>query len=189
MACDDELGLSSFFPSQPLSSSSLLEFAPLSDLFLPLAADSASSLAEGETYVEEILDFFLDPSDPGHLLVAHSQGPMVDFPLNPDLSSPNSLASSAHCPPALAPIKTPTGPVNLKRAAESPSPISNVDEKILMKRERNRLAAERCRARKIGMIDSLREECDKLKTERNSLMQENMRLRSLLSLAGFSSLQ
>lgn len=197
LTCDDELDLSNFFPSQSLSSSSFIEF-PLNDLFLPLAVDSTPARAEG-SYVEEILDFFLDLSDPNHLVVSRSQGPMMDSSINVGLSSsinfglssslPTSAASPAQCPPVPAPIKTPTGAVNLKRAAESSSPLSNVDEKVLMKRERNRLAAERCRARKVNMIDSLREECDKLKAERNSLIQENMRLRSLLSLAGFSSLQ
>lgn len=50
------------------------------------------------------------------------------------------------------------------------------------KRERNRLAAERCRQRKAQLIDSLQKECDELKAERERLLAENARLMQALGI-------
>ena len=50
------------------------------------------------------------------------------------------------------------------------------------RRERNRLAAERCRQRKTGLIETLQKECDELRRQKDQLLKENERLLRALGL-------
>lgn len=50
------------------------------------------------------------------------------------------------------------------------------------RRERNRLAAERCRQRKTGLIETLQKECDELRQQKDQLLRENERLLRALGL-------
>jgi len=67
----------------------------------------------------------------------------------------------------------------VQRAVPSLAVASSIcpeDESLLSKREKNRLAAERCRQRKANLIESLQVECDQLRLEREKLLAENARL-------------
>lgn len=114
-----------------------------------------SQTQPGTVFVEEMLDFFIDPLQPQGLYFTSTVRP---------------------CPaePAGATGATPASPT-------LPSyPSGRGGDKAQVKRERNRLAAERCRARKLNMISSLQEQCSRLRQERDQLMLENQRLKGIL---------
>ncbi len=60
--------------------------------------------------------------------------------------------------------------------------LSLPSDSAARKRERNRLAAERCRQRRLDLISQLQLECDQLKREREQLLAENERLLRALGL-------
>lgn len=71
--------------------------------------------------------------------------------------------------------------IPMRPAASSrlPAPASSIPAN---KRERNRLAAERCRQRKADLIGTLQKECDGLRLERQRLLADNARLLRALGL-------
>lgn len=60
-------------------------------------------------------------------------------------------------------------------------PCTGVMLDLAMKRERNRLAAEKCRQKKQNLIETLQKECTELKSERDTLLAELQRLRAALA--------
>lgn len=56
--------------------------------------------------------------------------------------------------------------------------LSEVSQNVLHRRERNRLAAERCRQKKMETISILQLECESLRAEREALLAEIERLKS-----------
>lgn len=50
------------------------------------------------------------------------------------------------------------------------------DDALSLRREKNRLAAERCRQKKTMLIETLQQECDELRLEKERLLMENARL-------------
>lgn len=54
--------------------------------------------------------------------------------------------------------------------------VANDEDPRQSKRERNRIAAEKCRLKKVELIASLQRECSQLKAERERLVQDNERL-------------
>lgn len=79
--------------------------------------------------------------------------------------------AAAPAAPAAPPSCQPTG----SSSGASLDPASR-------KRERNRLAAERCRQRKTDLIDTLQKECEELRVEREKLLLENAKLLRALGL-------
>lgn len=64
----------------------------------------------------------------------------------------------------------------------SPATKSIPMDPAARRRERNRLAAERCRQRKTGLIETLQKECDDLRRQKEQLLKENERLLRALGL-------
>lgn len=67
-------------------------------------------------------------------------------------------------------------------AAAPAAPAELCRDPVSRKRERNRLAAERCRQRKADLIGSLQKECEELRRQRERLLEENARLLRALGL-------
>lgn len=134
------------------------------DMLLP--ADLASSVPEAPQVYEEIIDFFVDDNQPGSLLMA-SSGPM---PVSPTLSSAPSNRSSTSVVYS-HPLKTALSKL------PGVSKHEHAVDKLALKRERNRLAAERCRTRRLETISALQTECDSLRAEIDRLRAENSSLR------------
>lgn len=137
-----------------------------------LGSDTAS---QGGTVVEEILDFFVDPSNPSKLLMSRSGAGAASFCSLPMSAASSQSISSSRSLSACAPA----APVVRKRPLQ---PCE--DEKVSLKRERNRLAAERCRARRVQLISALQAECDDLRVERDRLQRENKMLLDMLAKSG-----
>lgn len=99
---------------------------------------------------------------------------------SPTLSSISSLNGS-FVDSVGSPVYSNSAPTTKTSASSQVADSVPGAKKASVKRERNRLAAERCRARKLQLISSLQIECDALKAERESLVRENLLLRELLS--------
>ena len=71
-----------------------------------------------------------------------------------------------------------------RRSPQSTASTSVCDEtvSIATKRERNRLAAERCRQKKAALIETLQQECDQLRVEKEKLLEENRKLLEALGM-------
>jgi hypothetical protein len=69
-----------------------------------------------------------------------------------------------------------------RAAGTAPASRSMPLDPAARRRERNRLAAERCRQRKTGRIESLQKECDDLRRQKEQLLKENERLLRALRL-------
>lgn len=135
-----------------------------------LSLESSVKGSTPPTY-EDVMDFFIDHDSSSALSDTATR---EFFPSSPTLST--SSAGS----PVMSQTSFGSGsPLTLGRKT-STAPSHGVD-KALTKRERNRLAAERCRARKANLINSLQSECDGLRAEREALLRENQILRELLS--------
>ncbi len=124
---------------------------------LPVSGD-----AENPLIYEEIVDFFVDRSEPKYVAINRQEG----------ISRP-----AVKCVP-LAPISSSS---SVSEASSSPTKSANPGDPIAARRERNRKAAERCRARRMHLIADLQEECAKLRAERHSLIQENRKLLAALA--------
>lgn len=61
-----------------------------------------------------------------------------------------------------------------------PTPPIKVD-KVVIKRERNRLAAEKCRQKKTKLIEELQKECDQLKMDKAELEIRNQQLLNIIN--------
>lgn len=110
-------------------------------------------------------DFKEEPRIPsGHLAAA------FEIPRSP---STVSTASSSSCYSS-----SPESRV----AVTVPTSRSMPLDPAARRRERNRLAAERCRQRKTGLIESLQKECDDLRRQKEQLLKENERLLRALGL-------
>lgn len=116
---------------------------------------SCQDSSQPGTIVEEILDFFVDPSNPSHLVMSRSAVP-----------TPTPVYSNS----------APKTSLSRKRQHE--------DESMASKRERNRLAAERCRAKRASLISALQSEVDKLKQEKERLQLENKVLLDTIARSG-----
>lgn len=146
-----------------------------------ISVDHSTDLTETSqetNFVEEMLDFFIDPLQPNNIYVAHStvSGTPVKDPLGGAVcfasSDEKSLGYTSCLPKA-------------QSQSFSKEPLELDKDKL--KRERNRLAAERCRARKSTLISSLQDQCNRLRQERDHLISENHRLKSLLMSASAAS--
>lgn len=171
-----ERSLACFVPSAEALDHQFLDY---------ISVDHSTDLTETSqetNFVEEMLDFFIDPLQPNNLYVAHSTvgGTPVNDPLGGAVcfarSDENSLVYTS-CLPKPVP----------KAQSQSFSKESLELDKDKLKRERNRLAAERCRARKSTLISSLQDQCNRLRQERDHLISENRRLKSLLMSASAAS--
>lgn len=197
-------------PSSPLSlsakstlteSSSLPDFGvPLPDLFshpayldMPLGLDGLTSQelvleeagdASQPVVYEEVIDFFVDAADPSKVLISRSGAPR---------GTGSSIPLSAQAVSLVAPIPgglprvaslTSSGTAPKRRRPTSPILAPANDNKLAIKRERNRQAAERCRARRVNLIANLQAECEQLKADRERLIRENRLLMEALSAAG-----
>jgi hypothetical protein len=82
------------------------------------------------------------------------------------------------------PFPQQTNSKNSRRTTPSLTASSVCDESISLatKRERNRLAAERCRQKKTALIETLQQECDQLRAEKEKLLEENRKLLQALGL-------
>lgn len=132
--------------------------------FGPSSSQAQSGAAAETVFVEEMLDFFIDPLEPQGFYVASTVRPCPPEQQFAVGTVGSSSSASSAIPSASPPTSYSSGHVDKAQA----------------KRERNRLAAERCRARKLNMISSLQEQCSRLRQERDQLMLENQRLRGIL---------
>jgi hypothetical protein len=136
---------------------------------------------EAGSVIEEVLDFFVDPTDPARVVLARS--PMSNSSFSPPASAPaSSCVRPQHCQQPVRPKVVTAAPMVYKSSVAVAKLGSG--EKQLAKRERNRQAAERCRARKMGLIQGLQSEVDSLQAERDQLRQQNRQLLELLAMAG-----
>lgn len=177
-----ELPDPSFFQSHPCYMPALSSTA-VQEIFLDIPCPE---LLEGQS-VDEFFDFFVDPND------------FSMMRLFPAISNPDQpLSSSAPIPVNVAlplenisPALTSTpGPFPEPRHASTSTDVrketsgsrqTRKSDPVTARRERNRLAAERCRARKSTLITSLQAECELLRRERDKLKSENQVLMELLS--------
>lgn len=183
-------------------SSSLANFGlPLPDLFshpacldMPLSLDGLAGQelvleeagdASQPVVYEEVIDFFVDAADPSKVLISRSgapQGAVAPMPLPAQAASipPSAPRNPSH---VASPSASNDSLLKRKRL-ESPVLAPAGEHKLAIKRERNRQAAERCRARRVNLIVSLQAECEQLRTERERLVKENRALMEALSAAG-----
>lgn len=190
--------IASSAPRLSMPENDLFPGVPLPDLFsgqlldMPLFSNggdyiiddvASESSSQGGTIVEEILDFFVDPTDPSRLLMSRSgsDGPaaVCSLPISKPSSSSTAIlpVSSSHSSSARA---SAVAVVATRKRSLQPCE----DEKVSEKRERNRLAAERCRARRVQLISALQSECDELRSERDNLQRENRILLDMLARSG-----
>ena len=109
-------------------------------------------------YVEEYYDFYVDPL----YNTVRVESETVVQPKPVPQPAPSPVASSG----------------------VSKRDVSKKDDVLRIRREKNRLAAERCRARKSNLIMTLQAECDQLRCERDRLRAENQVFLDLLTRAG-----
>jgi hypothetical protein len=158
-------------PLPELFSSQLFDMPFLSREEYVLEDVSCESSQSG-AIVEEILDFFVDPSNPSRLLMSRSAAP--DFQAAASGAIPSAVGGFADKPSIFS-----ASPKRLKAA-----PQGRVEENVEMKRERNRLAAERCRAKRSNLISALQSEVAALRADRERLQQENKNLLDALARSG-----
>ena len=102
------------------------------------------------------------------------------FGAEPDsLSDFGTLSSASPLSSTVTPKEEPRLPAPTGASVAKPKSKS---DPVARKRERNRLAAERCRQRKTDLISTLQKECDDLRIERERLLAENARLMAVLGL-------
>ncbi|PJF18378.1 hypothetical protein PSACC_01810 [Paramicrosporidium saccamoebae] len=121
--------------------------------------DASCESSQSGTIVEEILDFFVDPSNPSRMLMSRAAVP----------DSQAAAQSVAVQQPPLLPVPS----MRSKAAQPATAPRRRIEENVEMKRERNRLAAERCRAKRSNLISALQSEVEALRADRERLQQEN----------------
>lgn len=187
--------------SESTGSSSVPDFGvPLPDLFshpayldMPLGLDGLASQelvleeagdASQPVVYEEVIDFFVDATDPSKVLISRSGAPrpVSSIPLPAQAVLP--VAPISGCLPRATSPRSSSG-ASLKRRHHTSAVLAPAsDHKLAVKRERNRQAAERCRARRVNLITSLRAECEQLRADRERLIKENRLLMEALSAVG-----
>lgn len=130
-------------------------------------------------------------SDASQLIQNAASFPTFDFKEEYRIGSPSesfdeeelSFRTSAKRP---CPSPTYSTSSDLYERPFSATPAASAElpkDPVSRKRERNRLAAERCRQRKADLIGSLQKECEELKRQKERLLEENARLLRALGLA------
>ncbi len=114
---------------------------------------------------------------------------IVDFPINEDTFSVYSEGSNPRYSPY--PENSPKSNGNRRRPGRNPEvPDESLDsvqlERRNRRRERNRLAAARCRDRRLRKVDDLESELEATKKEREALRKENEQLKEQLEKAQFN---
>merc|ERR1712004_125461 len=110
---------------------------------------------------------------------------IVDFPINEDTFSVYSEGSNPRYSPY--PENSPRSNGNRRRPGRNPEvPDEALDKVQLDRRNRNRLAAARCRDRRLRKVDDLESELEATKKEREALRKENEQLKEQLEKAHFN---
>ena len=147
-----------------------------------ILADGAASTSGYDAF-ESLFGF--DPfalAASGSESVRGTASPMENAASAFDLSASYATAPSPAPVSELASFEFKEEPrIPMRPAASSrlPAPAPSISTN---KRERNRLAAERCRQRKADLIGTLQKECDELRLERERLLADNARLLRALGL-------
>lgn len=132
---------------------------------------------------EQVIDLFMETPSTQRIIIPPPS------PSSSAVTSSSSInAATSRSSPALSISSSttfnPSMPSAIGKRAKSPSDgleRTQGESREAIKRERNRQAAERCRARKVILITKLQEECEKLRAEKLLLLQQNQQLLEALS--------
>jgi hypothetical protein len=103
---------------------------------------------------------------------------LVDTSFLEPLPEPAACTASLSCSSTEEEEEEGYSEPTLKGRPRKPSSDAPLD--LTMKRERNRLAAEKCRQKKQTLIQALQRECTELKSERDVLLAELDRLKKAM---------
>lgn len=144
----------------------------------------------GKGVYDSVLDFYIDEKSPSQVYATETYlsdppAAALHVPPIPALTQPISFRETLPEKRMPSPVLTSKKRTLMTKKAIVPKTDAEIeDEKLLEKREKNRLAAEKCRNKKFELISSLQQECDELRARQERILSENKILIDALTAAG-----